>query len=165
MGKLKVAERGTLPLAILLSKKLGASLILKTSNENDDANFDESCAYRKQIKKMLSCGKIKYLIDFHGLKKSRPCDINLGINLGNNIKNNIPLFDALQKQLLYNGFSVFVDTPFSGGPKTISGSFAKTHNLWTIQVEINSKTTNEKEQIGKLNLLIKTLISVFECLN
>lgn len=162
LGKLKVAEIGTASISLILSENLKTNLIIKTSNEDDDANFDANCKYRKQIKKLLKEKEIKYLIDFHGLAKHRECDINLGINFGNNIKNNIPLFDKLQKELIYNGFKVFVDNPFSGGPKTVSGTFAKTHNIWTIQIEINSKITNEKEQIDKLNLLIKTLLSVFK---
>ena len=46
-----------------------------------------------------------------------------------------------------------------GGSKTISGSTKEQFNdLWTIQIEINCKLTNKKENVYKLKELLYTLI-------
>jgi len=47
---------------------------------------------------------------------------------------------------------------------TISSYFAKEFGIWTIQIEINSKITNESAYINKLNLLLNTLTEVFKTL-
>ena len=158
LGKFKQAERGTIPLAFEVAKRTNANLIIKTRNDDDDANFFEHSLYRQKLNEIIETQKIRYLIDFHGLAKSRPCDINLGINFGQNISLNTRLFDSLVRSLESNGFSVFIDIPFAAGPKTIAGSSAKKFNIWTIQIEVNSKLTNEPANIEKCNRLINTIV-------
>ncbi len=159
LGKYKVAEIGTLPIALVVADAIGANLMVKTRNDGDDANFDEKCAYREKLNNIIP-NKIKYLVDIHGLAKFRPVDINLGINFGQNIEPNILLFETLASKLKTKGFSVEIDMPFCAGPKTISGSMAKIHSIWTIQIEVNCRLTNEPKNIDKLNSLIDTLIEV-----
>ena len=159
LGKNKVAEIGTLPFALILQKRCGTHLIAKTKNNFDDANYDENCEYRQELKNLIPDHNITHLIDFHGLASKRPMDINLGINLGHNIETNISLFENLVKMLKNEGFKVTIDNPFSGGKTTVSGwSKANFDNLWTLQVEINSKLTNRSENYDKLN----RLLNVFE---
>ena len=122
----------------------------------------EECEYRNRIKTAISTQNIKYLIDFHGLAKRRPCDINLGINFGQNICRNEKLFNSLKNALEHSGFSVSVDEPFCAGPKTIAGSIAKQFNIWSIQIEINCAITNEPKNIDRCNLLINTIINWLE---
>jgi len=129
LGKPKVAEIGTISLAYAVAKHTNANLIIKTRNNDDDANFVDDCEYRQQIAKAIKTQNIKYLIDVHGLAKNRPCDVNLGINFGQNIKKDEKLFNSLNNALKNSGFNVFVDIPFCAGPKTISGHFAKSHNI------------------------------------
>lgn len=162
LGKLKVAEIGTVPVAIMVAKHTNANLIVKTKNNDDDANFVDNCEYRERIKTAITTQNIKYLIDFHGLAKRRPCDINLGINFGQNIKQNEKLFNSLKNALEKSGFSVSVDEPFCAGPKTIAGSIAKQFNIWSIQIEMNCAITNEPKNIERCNLLINTIINWLE---
>lgn len=162
LGSLKVAEIGTIPIATMVAKHMKANLIVKTRNDDDDANFVENCPYRDTIAKAIQTQNIKYLIDFHGLAKHRPCDINLGINFGQNIARNQKLFASLKNALETQGFSVSIDEPFCAGPRTIAGHFARNSNIWTIQIEINSSITNMPKNIDKCNLLINTLIDWLE---
>ena len=162
LGKLKVAEIGTLPFGYLLAQELGANAIIKTKNNNDDANFDEVSSYRDKIEHLVSAKGIKYLVDIHGMKKSRECDVNLGINFGNNIKSNEKLFTALESELKRAGFSVQIDVPFMAGQRTIAGSFAKRFNIFTLQIEINCGITNESSNNKRANLLLQTITNVFK---
>ena len=115
LGKLKVAEIGTIPVAMLLAKHTNSNLLIKTQNNNDDANFDDDCEYRKALSNIIKSQNIKYLIDIHGLAKFRPCDINLGSNFGQNTKLNQKLFNSLKSALETAGFTVSIDEPFCAG--------------------------------------------------
>ena len=157
LGNFKQAEIGTISLAYEIATLTNANLLIKTKNNDDDANFFEDSSYRQKLNDIVESQKIKYLIDFHGLAKTRPCDINLGINFGQNICLNVQLFDSLVRALQNNGFSVYVDIPFAAGPKTIAGGTAKKFNIWTIQIEVNSNITNNPQNIQKCNLLIETI--------
>ena len=158
LGKFKVAEIGTIPVAKMLASALKTNLIIKTKNNDDDANFTLDCDYRTRIENAVKTQKIKYLIDFHGMAKHRPFDINLGINFGNNIKQDEKMFSSLKNALENAGLNVSIDEPFCAGPTTIAGSFAKNFNIWTIQIEINCAITNETKNIEKCNNLVHALI-------
>lgn len=154
LGKHKIAERGTLPFALSLQENNNVSLIFKTKNNFDDANFDEVSKYKSKLKSLVESENISHIIDFHGLAKTRTCDVNLGIHLGQNISNDIKLFDKLVADLRKNGFIVDIDIPFSANIKTISGSMKLAFNhLWTIQVEINCDITNNPKNLKKCKLL------------
>lgn len=164
LGKPKYAEPGTVATTLILSNRLNANYIVRTSNLGDDPNFDQQSPYREKMKYIISVKGIKYLLDIHGLAKHRECDINLGIHLGENIKANEELFYKLEQSLKSAGFKVFVDQPFMAQSSTISSYFAKEFGIWTIQIEINSKITNESAYINKLNLLLNRLTEVFKTL-
>ena len=145
-----------------LAKELRSHLIVKTKNNCDDVNFDEKSEYRDKIKYLISAVGVKYIVDIHGMKKSRDCDINLGINLGSNIKADVCLYDKLQNKLKNAGFIVSVDEPFKASSRTIAGYFAKEYDVWTIQIEINCGITNESKNNEKANLLLNTLVDVLK---
>ncbi len=162
LGKLKVAEIGTIPIATAVANQMKTNLIIKTKNNDDDANFVEDCPYRQTIANAIKSQNIKYLIDFHGLAKKRPCDINIGINFGQNTKQNQKMFLSLKNALESQNFIVSIDEPFCAGPRTIAGFFAKEFNIWSVQIEINCAITNEPANIDKCNKLINTLIDWLE---
>ena len=153
LGLRKYAEIGALAVTLELAERLDTNMIAKTSNNFDDANFDEISPYKNKIKKELD--NLGYIIDFHGLSNKREMDVNLGTNFGRNVSSNPKLFQKLARALRNAGLVVTVDNPFSGGGRTISGTFGK--SVWTVQVEINSAITNDKSQHKKLNLLLETL--------
>ena len=157
LGKRKCSEKGSARFAIQLQKLLNSNIIIKTLNLYDDANFDLNCGYRKQMNKIIKKKHILILFDIHGLAKHRECDVNLGINFGQNIKSNIFLYENIYNNLVANGFSVFVDTPFSGKYPTISADFSQRFNIFTLQIEINSAITGHKQNIDKLNLLLNIM--------
>lgn len=156
LGKYKVPELGTIPLAILLQGETLSHVIIKTKNNFDDANFDEESAYKRKIEKLVGKQNIKYIIDIHGLAASRDIDVNLGVNMGENIKNSPKSFDRLVS-LLSPHFKVAVDQPFMASHNTISSYFARTMGLFTIQIEVNCSLTNKPENIDRFNQLVEVL--------
>lgn len=162
LGGYKFAEPGSLGLAMEIQELTGAHLIAKTQNMNDDANFDEVCPYKEQLKRYIKENKIKYLIDFHGLAKKRPIDINLGVNFGENVKSNEKLFDFLNERLTKKGFVVSIDQPFCGKSGTVSGYIAKELGIWTVQLEVNHKYTNEAKYVTYLKDLIDCVVQTIE---
>ena len=86
LGKFKFSEIGSLSTALYLFNNTKCSLIAKTKNNNDDANFDEVSKYKSSVENFIKNNNIKYLIDIHGLSSKRDCDINLGTRLGKTSK-------------------------------------------------------------------------------
>lgn len=158
LGKLKCAEIGTIPVAVLVAQNTKSNLILKTQNLYDDANFDSVSKYRDAISNIIKQKNCKFLFDIHGMAKTRDCDINLGINFGQNIAVDRDLFDKLVYDLESAGFSVSVDQPFAAGQQTICGSFSKKYEIFTVQIEINCDITNNSDNIVKCNRLVSTLV-------
>lgn len=165
LGRLKVAELGTIPVAKIVANETKSNLIVKTRNLNDDANFDYKSKYRQEIKRIIRIKKCRYLLDIHGMSKNREYDINLGIHLGQNIKVNEKLFDEVLKIFKKNNFTISIDQPFCAGYQTISGYFAKKYQIWTMQIEINCDITNNPINITKCNRLVNTLIEITNLLN
>ena len=166
LGVMKFSEIGSLATAIYLQNATKSCLIAKTKNNNDDANFDEVSEYKKTIRSLIANNDIKYVIDFHGLGPRRECDINLGIHLGKNIETNKEIFNTLQRTLALYNFNVVIDQPFMAGGNTIAGSMKRVFpNIWTIQIEINSKLTNRKENFEKLKTLLSVLTEWINSLN
>jgi hypothetical protein len=151
-------ELGSIQTALYLQKQQDCLLIAKTKNNNDDANFDPDCDYRKSITKLIKKHNIKYLIDFHGLSNRHGIDVNLGINNGNNISTNKEIFETLKSQLENSGFTVSVDIPYNGGNITVAGSTKnKFPDLWTIQIELNIDITHKIEHFNKYKVLLHIL--------
>lgn len=156
LGKLKFMEIGSCSLALALQKLTNSHLIVKTKNNNDDANFDLISEYKNDIGKIIEENNIKYLVDFHGLSHKRNVDVNLGVNFGRNIQADTSAFDRLMALLGNAKFNVSIDQPFSGGKNTIAGTVNSNYpDCFSIQVEINSKFTNRPENFDKMQKLIE----------
>lgn len=158
LGKPKFAEPGSLALALDLKDRTGVHMIAKTKNCNDDANFDNICPYKDRLKRYIEENHIKYLIDIHGMKKSRDIDINLGVFMGFNIRPNEPLFDFLCEELKAKGFVYEIDSPFWGKAGTVSGTIAQELGIWTLQLEVNYKYTSDSKYQSRLVDIIDCLV-------
>ena len=166
LGKIKVPEIGSLKSVLWINDSTDVNLIVKTKNNYDDANLDETSLYKDDVFSIIENNNIKYVFDFHGLGSHRPYDINLGTNMGRNIAVDVKLFDDLVKALKSKGIVVSVDYPFNAGNHTISGSTKiKYNNLWTLQVEINTSLSNKSENFNKYKDIISVFIDFIEKLN
>ena len=157
-GNHKIAEIGSLATALYLQKQTDSFLIAKTQNCFDDANYDEISPYKQKVLEIVRRNNIKYVLDIHGLASKREMDVNLGTHIGRNIETNTKIFDDLIWQLRKNKFVVSIDNPFAGGAKTIAGSTKNNiDNIWTLQIEINAKLTNNTKYAEKLQTLLEIL--------
>lgn len=157
LGKKKLAEPGSANLGLTVAKNTNSHLLVKTKDNFDDANFDESCDYRNTLLKVLKDKNIKYVLDFHSLSTKNKTDINLGTNLGNNISTNHALLDELIKILTENDFLVSLDHPFHGGYQTISGFASRTAKVWAVQIEVNSRISYNENAMDKFHKLAQCL--------
>lgn len=162
LGRRKVAEPGTLSLALALKEKANLPIIAKTACMDDDANFDLLCPYRHKLKEYVDEHKIKYLIDVHSLAETREQDINLGVNFGMNIAPDEALFDFMYEEFAKEGFKVFVDQPFNGGIRTISSFISKECGIWTMQLEVNCKFLRKEEYSQSLQKIIDVLVRTID---
>lgn len=165
LGKAKFQEPGSLALMLELQERTGVSFIAKTQNCNDDANFDEHSTYKEALKEFVRQNNIKYLIDFHGLSKSREIDINFGTHLGQNIKADEKFFDFMFGKFKKAGFRLSVDNPFEASVHTVAGSVAKELGIWTCQIEINYSLTNDENNLEKLKKIVDILTECVELKN
>lgn len=155
-GKEKLADIHTGPLAVTLHS-LGYSVLLKTKNCNDDANYDKKSDFKNFLYKYVKNNNIKYLIDLHGMSKKRNVLISLGTNFGVNSDATLELTNQFIKIAQQNGIDVNktrIDFPFSASKRTISSFIARKNKIETLQIEINSKLF-EDESLTKA--LIKTI--------
>ena len=160
LGKPKFKEVGSLAIAIYLQKATNSYLIAKTKNNYDDANFDEVSDYKNDLAKCIKENDIKYVIDFHGLSDKREMDINFGTCLGQNISADKKAFKEIHNALVKNGFSVTIDQPFMAYGNTISRFAKKTKkDVFSLQIEINCKITNKRENFEKYQKLLKILVN------
>ena len=158
LGKHKGREIGSITTALYLQKASHCSLIAKTKNNNDDANFDEFSPYKDALEEYIRRNDIEFLIDIHSLSSKRDMDINLGLHLGYNIKDYEGVFDYLHKELLKNKFTVSIDAPFMASGNTVCNSMKKKFdNLFALQIEINSKITKQEANFDRHCLLISIM--------
>lgn len=156
LGKQKVAEIGSLRTVLWLANESNVSYIVKTKNNFDDANWDIVSKYKDEVWKIVKCNNVEYVLDFHGLAAERECDIDLGTDLGLNIEKDIKAFDWLLNALTNSGFRVSIDQPFKAGNNTVSWSTKKKFkDIWTCQVEINTRITNRPENFDKFRKMIE----------
>ena len=157
-GKIKYAEPGTINTALHLNKICNCHAIIKTKNNHDDANYDPTSEYKTALEKFIKENNIKYVIDLHSLAPHRTCDINVGVAGGKLVETNPELYRKLVKMFHDAGFNVYIDVPFFGSPRTIAGSLKnKFEDIWTIQLEVNSKIAWYEEGFEKYKKLLDVL--------
>lgn len=158
LGKYKPPEIGACAVGLHLASEGNHHFIAKTTNNHDDANFDENSSYKDSVRRIINKYGIKYFIDVHGLGAHRECDVNLGVHLGKNIEQDKGCFKKLCKALEEGGFLVKIDQPFMAGSQTLSGAMKnENEKLWTLQIEINCAITNQRKNFARFEKLLRVL--------
>lgn len=137
-GKIKYAERYTGVIANILHKYFGYSILYKTKNCGDDANYDEKSSYKDFLYEKCRQFKPLVVLDLHGLSKNREAQVNIGTNFGESVfqDNEIItcLIDCLKK---YKVTNIVTDHPFSANLRTITSSLSRNVGTKAIQLELN----------------------------
>ncbi len=137
-GKIKCAEPYTGVIAKILHKNYGYSVLYKTKNCGDDANYDEKSPYKNKLYAICRKYKPILVIDLHGLSKKRDCIINLGTNFGNTLQDDTETLNELIHCLRNAGINkITTDHPFFASENTIASSVSRKLKQKAIQIEIN----------------------------
>lgn len=136
----KSSEPETALLAIQLNK-LGFPILLKTSNENDDANYDLALPYKSELLKIINENSIKFVLDLHQLNPKREIDICLGTggDSHKNLLNYNYLIKPINEYLEKSGFLTTINNPFGATKINTISAYLASNNIPAIQVEMNSK--------------------------
>lgn len=138
-GKIKFAEPETALIALYLNS-FGYPAIIKTTNENDDANHDVDCLYKNNLLQYCKSNNIKFIVDLHQLSPKRDMDFCLGTGDFNNknLANKSYLLNNITEEISKSQFNYKINYPFAAaGLGTISG-YMSNQNFSSIQIEINS---------------------------
>lgn len=164
-GNIRPRETKTRVIVKTLSKKYNTYAIYKNKNENNDANWDKECEYKKYIKDIIKEKNIKVLIDFHGMSGYRKQDICIGINGGKNIYGYYDIVDYMIDIFHKYGFeNITIDNPFEAAYEyCISNYIAKECNIPTFQIEINQKYRSARyPEYKKYKDLIESLEEIIQ---
>ncbi len=139
-GATKLAETETGYLALHLNN-IGFPCIIKTSNCDDDANFDLDSSYKNFITNLKN--KPRFLIDLHKMKWERDIDICIGTGENDvNLLSKVNILPIIKNIFLDNNLKTAINNPFSANsPRTIS-KFCSNNGIPSIQLEINAKLIN-----------------------
>ena len=163
-GKIKFAEPQTAIIALALNL-YGYPCMIKTKNENDDANYDLKSTYKSTLLEYVKQNDIQFVIDLHQLHQKREMDICVSTG-DDNHKNLLKYKNNANK--IMNGFKpknylVTLNNPFYASKQNTISGFLSTNNIPSIQLEINSKILYDYNQ-DKYNELINTILKVLNIL-
>ena len=143
-GKIKYSEPETALIALSLNT-LGFPCIIKTTNENDDVNYDLESEYKKKLLSYCKENDIKFILDLHQLSPARDVDICLGT--GNDQNCNLVdkqyLLSTITNEIDKSKFNYKINFPYAAsGIRTISG-YMSSLKYSSLQLEINCKLISD----------------------
>lgn len=150
-GKELRAEGETGAIVQLIADEVKCWCILKTYNNQEDANYDlENNLYKEEIIKIIKENDIQILVDFHGADNSNQFDIEIGTDNGNNLCGKEEYLNSLIQTFKEKGINnIQVDTKFKASSiHTISKTIAETMQIPCIQLEIVGKYRYNKNEDG-----------------
>lgn len=139
-GVEKFAEPGTGAMALMLAEG-GFPVIIKTRNDENDANWDKQSAYREALIRYIQEEKVAVLFDLHQLSPKREHDAIIGTAHGQNIFGRDDITQEIITQLELVGINkVAVDEVLTASkPTTVSAHVAREAQIPCFQIEFNSQ--------------------------
>jgi UV DNA damage repair endonuclease len=160
-GKIKFAEPETAMLAKKLNK-IGYPAIIKTKNDNDDANYDLDCPYKTALLEICKTNNICFVLDLHQLSNKREMDFCLGTGDENNrnlLEHKI-IATKTQEVALKNNFSLEINNPYAASSeRTISG-FCQRNNIPAMQLEINSRLVSSYFNANQFDDVFDVIVEI-----
>ncbi|MCL2444998.1 hypothetical protein FWD07_02680 [Candidatus Saccharibacteria bacterium] len=167
LGKPKLPEYQTGILALLLHHTLNCPTIIKTSNQNDDANFDMPCAYKSFLTTQIPDSSIKYLIDLHQMSRRRKQMITICTGRGANIHKRDDITDLIKNSFKASKFhGIHIDDPFDATyENTVSSYISRTCRIPCFQLEINSQLVHTDHPQHRFYDVLNVLSHIIQTLN
>lgn len=159
-GKIRPAESDTALIALHFNS-MGFPCIIKTSNLDDDANFDKESKYKTDLISFINQNKISLVLDLHELRRDREMDICIGTGSDShkNLLGNLGILQRLETALSED-FSVRINDPFMASSDGTVSSACALNGTPALQLEINSGLFLSDEKcerlIGNLGRFLQT---------
>lgn len=154
-GREKLPDYFTGEIALEVSFRTGVPLIIKTSNKNDDANYDFNCRYKQELLNYIRQNNIKYLVDLHGISNRYGVDIDICTNTYMNVHNDENLVEEVRAILLKKFEIVSVDNLFAASRDGVVSKYVSEHsNVKAIQLELSKCVRTSVEIIDALVELV-----------
>ena len=117
----------------------GCCGIIKTANDNDDANYDPVNPYKDELKRFIDGKGVRVLFDIHELAPEREMDVCIGTGLGANLCGRGDIVELVKECFLEQGIDrITVDEPFAAAyENTVSAFVARECQIPAIQIELN----------------------------
>lgn len=166
-GKEKRAEYLTGVLSHFLHERTGCHAAYKTKNNQDDANFDETNAYKEMLIQKVKQHQILYVLDLHIMSDQRPYSIDIGTGRGRNIQQQTELSEAIHSIFLKHRFEKpLIDHIFTAGyAHTVSSTLARECEIPAIQIEINWRYLQSTTDATNFNRVFDCLTEIIHFLN
>lgn len=139
-GKLKLADTFTGPLGRQLAYLTDAFALIYARTTVEDPNYDVDGPYKRKLVDLIRAHELQFVLDIHGIGKSRPMEIAIGTANGTTVGHNKRLIRSFVGCLRRAGFSrIIVDEPNlydASRPTTIASYTWKALKIPAIQIEI-----------------------------
>lgn len=139
-GRMQGGEAFTGSLAIQLVDLTHVFALIYASTSQEDPNYDPRSAYKEQLKDLVARCHAGFVLDLHGMARSRPRRIAIGTAGNASLLGRLELLDALQSAFQQQGLSEIDidDTDFAAsGPNTIASFASRELHIAALQVEIH----------------------------
>ncbi|MFR1565456.1 MAG: hypothetical protein ACLSUT_03345 [Christensenellales bacterium] len=162
LGKIKIAEKMTGVLALLVRDATGCPVIFKTKNAGDDAGFDRDSDYKRAAEKYVEENGIRLLLDLHQLSDKRKYAVDIGTGRGNNVLSGF-YTEAAVKAFESKGIApIGVDALFPAVKKdrTVSAFVAARQPCSCLQLELNSGILHAED--ASFRLVLEAICEIVE---
>lgn len=163
-GSIKSADIYTGSIALLL-QHFTDSYVIYTTRIGEDPNYIENGKYKERIKRIVEEHNIQYVLDLHGAANSHPFDVDLGTAGG------VSLADS-EVALIQNEFqsndihTVTENHTFAARTSgTITNYTYHQLGVPAVQLEINKKYRNPREDLSSYYKMVHTLVKIVNQLN
>lgn len=166
-GRKKYGEYLTGVLINMIRDRVGCSVIFKTKNCGDDANYDERCRYKAKLARFVKKNGIRYLIDLHQMNPSREQMVDIGTGYGKNVEADPGFVDIVRNCFAENGIEgVFVDEPFAAiHPFTVSSFISRECGIPCIQIEFNTRILSKRYKECRFDDVLEAMCDLIDKLN
>jgi hypothetical protein len=160
-GRLKLADTFTGPLTTQLARLTDAYALIYARTSAEDPNYDLDGPYKRRLADLVTTNRIEFVLDIHGIGRSRPVQLAIGTAQGTTIGHNLRLRECFLSCFISAGFSqILVDEPGqydASRPTTIASYVWRTLNVPTIQVEIQKDFRDPEKSAANYVKVLRTL--------
>lgn len=165
-GRLKLHEKFTGSLAMLMHHLTGCSAIFAVRTDSSDPNLDPVSPYKDELARLITAQPVAMVLDLHGMKDFYAMDIDLGTMNDTSLLGRGDLVGIFKTTLEKHGIGrVEVNKRFRGDLSvSITRYASQTLGVPAIQVEIARRWRDPRQDPNKFNTLVAALAEYIQTL-